>query len=146
MPETKISEPRYPDHDINQARDFWLAKLVDRWDPTIKHALVRLAHTLWPPHRLLGLIPVRSYRLCAERIDGLTHMWWIEQAHPFEHHKYAAYGIRLTLDPLGQPVITVQSGDTIYPVPTLTTEALDATLSLARYDTPLVVCRERKRL
>ncbi len=146
MPETKKPQSRYSDPDTHQARDFCLVKLIDRWDPTVKHALVRLAHILWPPHRLLGLIPVRSYRLCAERVDELTHMWWVEQAHPFEHHKYAAYGIKLTLDLLGQPVITVQSGDTTYPVPTLTTEALEATLSLARHDAPIIICRERGRL
>ena len=70
-------------------------------------------------------------------------MWWIERdIPPDDEHRCAAYRVLLTLDGQKDPVLTVQSGATRYPMAPLTETALEETLAQAGQDPALVILRQ----
>ena len=69
-------------------------------------------------------------------------MWWIEHDIP-PHDRYhcEAYRVTLTLDAGNEPVLTVETGISAYPVAPLTTKALEAALARAGESPPLVMAK-----
>jgi hypothetical protein len=119
-----------------------LAELNREWDRPIRGGLRALAQALWPDGHLLGLIPDHHYRLRHQVEPGIG-VWWIEHdIPPDDGHWCAAYRVLLTLDTQKDPVLTVQSGASRYPVDPLTETALEETLAQAGQDPALVILRQ----
>ena len=143
MLDIDMVEPIVRTQRIDQERDFYLSKLVNQWDDTIRQALNRFAVSLWPSRSIWGVLSRKVYRLRTQRLDPETHCWWVESDLPAaDGGQCVAYCVKLFLGTLAQPVIIVQSGETTYPVASLTLEALEATLAQAGQDTPLMVLIE----
>jgi hypothetical protein len=119
-----------------------LAELNREWDRTIRGGLQHLAQALWPDGHVLGLIPAHHYRLRHQVEPGIG-VWWVERdIPPDDEHRCAAYRVLLTLDAQKDPVLTVQSGASQYPVAPLTETALEETLAQAGQDPALVILRQ----
>ena len=133
--------------EARRERIRYTSKFVDTWDKAVRQVLKEFAKALWPSKYVLGLIPVASYRLRARRIGPTLYWWWVERdIPPFDRYQCAAYRVELSLDELGEPIITVQSGDTSYKVFPLVLEALEATLAQAGHDAPLIIPRAMGRV
>lgn len=121
------------------------SKLINAWDEPIREALNRMAHKLWPPDYAFGLIPVSTYRLRDQQIDSEIHMWWVERdVPPYEKWLCQAYQVYLILEFQHEPILTVQSGTAVYPITPPTVVALEATLTKASQDAPLIILRHQQ--
>jgi hypothetical protein len=127
---------------VDEEQTRCLAELNREWDRPIRDGLRHLAQALWPDGHLLGLIPAPRYRLRHQVEPGIG-VWWIEHdIPPDDEHRCAAYRVLLTLDTQEDPVLTVQSGASRYPVDPLTEIALEETLAQAGQDPALVIIRQ----
>lgn len=118
-----------------------LAWLARQWDGIIRDGLQRLGQVLWGADYLLGLIPRHRYRV---RYQGSpkVYVWRVEHdIPPYDRYRCAAYQVQLTLDDRDEPVLTVNSGEAIYPVTPLTSETLRMALATASQEDPLVIPR-----
>jgi hypothetical protein len=119
-----------------------LSAAAQQWEGTVRSELRRLAQALWPDGWLIGLIPIYHYRLRHE-ITPEAHVWWIEHdIPPYDKYQCVAYRVRLSMGESNQPTLSVQSGKTAYAVSPMTKQALDAALSRAGQDPPLVIPRQ----
>ena len=119
-----------------------LTKLASRWDSVINRELRRFAQYLWPTTRLLGLIPLHSYRL-RKRFESETIVWWVERdIPPFDRYRCEAYRVELSLTEPDQPRLVVRSGISVYPVFPINMKELKITLVRAGADTPLLIRRQ----
>jgi hypothetical protein len=119
-----------------------LAETASRWDRTIYRELRHFAQYLWPNARLLGLIPIHSYRL-RKQSEPEQIVWWVERdIPPFDRYLCEAYRVELSLAGPDQPRLVVRSGMSTYPVVPISIEALKAALVQAGADTPLIIHRQ----
>lgn len=119
-----------------------LIKLASRWDSVINRELRRFAQYVWPNTRLLGLVPIHSYRLRKQH-ELETIVWWIERdIPPFDRYRCEAYRVELSLPAPDQPQLVVRSGISAYPVAPISMDDLRAALARAAADTPLVIPRQ----
>lgn len=127
-----------------QAKQKWalrFAELINEWDPLVCQVLNQLAQILWPPKFVLKLIPVSVYRL-RDRQVGTVHLWWIERdIPPFDRYQCAAYLVYLSLSMTYRPVLSVQSGQRVYPITPATEEQLITTVMKAGQEPPLIISR-----
>ena len=119
-----------------------LAETASRWDRTINRELRHFAQYLWPNARLLGVIPIHSYRL-RKQSEREQIVWWVERdIPPFDRYHCEAYRVELSLAGTHQPQLLVRSGISAYPIVPISIEALKAALVQAGGDTPLVIRRQ----
>lgn len=123
-------------------RTHYLAKLASRWDSAITRELRRFAQYLWPGARLLGLVPIHSYRLRKQH-ELETIVWWVERdIPPYDRYRCEAYRVELSLERPGQPRLVVRSGFSAYPVVPISMEGIKSALVRAGLDSPLVIRRQ----
>jgi hypothetical protein len=128
--------------DNKLTRTHCLEKIARRWDGGIRRELRRMAQFLWPDARLLGLVPIHSYRL-RKQLELEMIVWWVERdIPPFDRYRCEAYRVELSLADPEQPTLVVRSGISAYPVIPMSVEGLKTTLVRASADTPLVIRRE----
>jgi hypothetical protein len=125
--------------DNESVQTSYLARIASRWDSTINRELQRFAQFLWPDARLLGLIPIHSYRL-RKRLDSEMIVWWVERdIPPFDRYRCEAYRVELSLAESGQPMLVVRSGNSSYPVAPMSVDDLKMALTRAGADKSLVI-------
>lgn len=128
-----------------QPRTHHLMELARQWNKPVRQELTQLARTLWPNGHILGLIPVRPYRL-RQRPSPQGYVWWIEHdIPPYDRYWCAAYRVELNLEGAGTPNLTVQSGTATHPVRPLTKENLSSVLAQTGDDLPLLIPRHMGR-
>ena len=122
-----------------------LERVAHQWNHDIQNGLKRLAQSLWPNGRVLGVIPAPRYRL-RRRVTPGAYAWWIEHdIPPYDRYRCAAYRVLLSLNNAGKPSLIVESGAATHPVKPLTPDRLKAVLAQAGDDLPLLIPREMGR-
>ena len=128
--------------DNESFRTHDLVRIASHWDNAITRELRRFAQYLWPNTRLLGLIPIHSYRL-RKQLESETIVWWVERdIPPFDRYRCEAYRVELSLAGPDQPRLVVRSSISAYPVIPIGVESLKTALVRAGADTPLVIRRQ----
>lgn len=119
-----------------------LVKIAQRWDRRIRRELLLFAKKRWPDTHLLGLIPLRSFRL-RRQLNTETITWWIERdIPPFDCYRCEAFRVELSLRGSTQPRLVVRSGISAYPVIPMSIDELKISLIRASVDTPLLIRRQ----
>ena len=135
-------ETQRKNQEWGQQQAHHLTQVAHQWNVAILQGLQDLAQAAWPNWHMLGLVPVRRYRL-RHQVTPAAHVWWVEHdVPPYDQHRCAAYRVQLAVNDEGKPVLTVQSGTAIYPVTPLTVEALNTTLGQTGKDLPLLIPRK----
>lgn len=126
----------------SKAETTHLGKAAHKWDLTVRRMLQRFARQQWPDEHILGLIPVRRYRLRKQFEPG-NYMWWVERdIPPFDRYRCEAYRVELSLAGPDQPRLVVRTGISAYSVAPISIEGLNSALVRAGVDTPLVIRRQ----
>lgn len=126
----------------SKAETTHLGKAAHKWDHTIRRMLRRFARQQWPDEHILGLIPVRRYRLRKQFEPG-NYMWWVERdIPPYDRFQCAAYRVEMILNGPDQPHLILRSGEAVYPVTQMSAEGLLDALKKMSTDTPLIIQRQ----
>jgi hypothetical protein len=115
--------------------------LGERCDQFVRKELASFAQNKWQNQRLLGILPLRSYRL-RKRIEPDAIIWWVEHDVPvYDHYHCQAYQVRLFLAGTGEPRIEVRSQTNQYEVELLVKDSLKEALKKAGEDAPMSILR-----
>jgi len=127
--------------DAKKQRQIQLNRFIHQRGPEIRFALKQLADAIWPKQRLLGFLPVRSYRLRKEAKSG-DFMWWVEHdIPPYDRYRCEAYAVKLSLNNQNETILKVLSGTNTYPVLQPLKSNIDKVLEKAVHDPPMVISR-----
>jgi len=108
----------------------------------IRRELQQLGTALWGADYVLGVIPIRRYRVRFHP-GAETCTWHVEHdIPPYEGYRCAAYQVQLALDDRDAPIITVHSRAATQGVAPLTRESLRAALVEAAQEVPLIIPRD----
>jgi hypothetical protein len=118
------------------------SNVASRWDSAIQRELRQFAQYLWSDARLLGLVPIHSYRLRKWLESGIM-VWWVERdIPPFDQYQCESYRVELSLSRPDQPQLVVRTGISAYPVVPMSIEGLKVALERAGADTPIIIHRQ----
>jgi hypothetical protein len=121
---TPLSTPE----GIEPTRIDYLEKIARGWDGSIRHELRQFAQYLWPDARVLGLVPIHSYRF-RKQLESGTIVWWVERdIPPFDRYRCEAYRVELSIAGQDQVRLLVRSGISAYPVVPASMEGLKIAL------------------
>ena len=113
-----------------------------QFDRLIRRELQRLGTALWGADYVLGIIPIRRYRVRFQP-GAESCTWRVEHViPPYDWYRCVAYQVHVALDDRDAPVITVRSHTAIHGVTSLTGESLRIALIEAAQDAPLIISRD----
>ena len=142
-------QPVHPAFDVLQQQRFaqherarGLAQAAQQFDQMIRRELQRLGTALWGVDYVLGVIPIRRYRVRFQP-GAETCTWRVEHdIPPYEWYRCTAYQVQLALDDRDTPVVTVHSRAATYGVTPLASESSRAALVEAAQEAPLIIPRD----
>lgn len=133
-----LQRQRFTQHE--RARD--LAQAARQLDRMIRRELQRLGTALWGADYVLGVIPIRRYRVRFQP-GAESCTWRVEHdLPPYEWYRCAAYQVQLALDDRDTPVITVHTRTATHGVTPLASESLRVALVEAAQEAPLIISRD----
>lgn len=136
-------EYEYLHEDIEKSnqRQQELHRQQMKWDKCVRKALTELGDALWSRHRLLRLLPTKSFRL-RSRGDEIEYYWWIEKdIPPHDRYRCAAYIVCMKMDTNLNPILVVRSGDRMHVVNQPDEAALYRAVEKAGREAPLITAR-----
>jgi hypothetical protein len=118
-----------------------LRRQAHRWDKTVRRELISFARAVWPKRHKTSWLGWRSYRLRRRNEPGRI-VWWIERdIPPYDRYQCASYQVELTEDDEGEALLSVRSGEGLYPVVPSNEKGLESTLDQIGDDDPLIIPR-----
>ena len=133
-----LQRQRFTQHE--RARG--LAQAARQFDRMIRRELQRLGTALWGADYVLGVIPIRRYRVRFQP-GAESCTWRVEHdLPPYEWYRCATYQVQLALDDCDAPVITVHSRTATHGVTPLASESLRVALVEAAQEAPLIISRD----
>jgi hypothetical protein len=141
MHNTQPADSRHSNQAEGVQPKNYLQMLGERCDQSVRKELASFAQNKWQNQRLLGILPLRSYRL-RKRIEPDAIVWWVEHDVPvYDHYHCEAYQVRLFLTGAGKPKIEVRSKTNRYGVNLIKNDSLKEALKKAGEDAPMSILR-----
>lgn len=136
-------EYEYLNEDIETTNQFQqeLHEQQRRWDRSVRKALTNLGNALWAKHRVLGFLPIRSFRLISRGYE-IEYYWWIEKdIPPNGRYRCAAYIVCMKMDTNMNPILVVRSGERLHVLNQPDEAGLYRAVEQAGREAPLITAR-----